>query len=273
MSSEDFEFAVQLTDRMNWDLAVADFEFMTELEPEGCFLLLENSQRIGLATTINFGTIAWFGNLIVDERHRREGAGNLLVEHSVKYLTDRGAKAIGLYAYTDKIPFYRRLGFQSDSEFSVLRGVGSSSPAVSTVREAEKQELRQIIEFDRTCFGASRKKLLEPIMNDSDNICHVSMKDGQVVGYVVAKVYRHMGEVGPLICRREHDDVAINLLKMVLSRLEGYEVSMCVPSKETLITEKLKKLGFAESFRVSRMFIGSPIVNDCISVSESLERG
>lgn len=157
MSPEDFKFAVQITDQMNWNLTPADFEFMTELEPNGCFILLENSERIGLATTVNFGTVAWFGNLIVNESYRRKGAGSTLVKHSIKYLTSKHPRTIGLYAYIDKIPFYERLGFKKDSEFTVLRGRGISSQVECGVREAKKQDLQQIIKFDRSCFGGNKK--------------------------------------------------------------------------------------------------------------------
>jgi len=273
MSREDFEFAVQITNEMNWGLTAADFEFMTELEPDGCFILFDSSERVGLATTVNFGAVAWFGNLIVNESHRRKGAGSLLVKHSIKYLTSRHAKTIGLYAYMNKIHFYERLGFVGDSEFTVLKGKGTSLPLESSVREAKKEDLREIIEFDRPCFGASRKKLLEPVITDHDNLCYLSIEGGHMVGYAVAKVYRQMGELGPLICRRGREDVAVNLLKVIISRLEGYEVSMFVPGKEKVILDSLCKLGFTESFRVERMFLGSPTDDGCIKVAESLERG
>ena len=45
MTPEDFDFATQITDKMNWNLATADFEFMIELEPKGCFILEEDSKR------------------------------------------------------------------------------------------------------------------------------------------------------------------------------------------------------------------------------------
>jgi GNAT superfamily N-acetyltransferase len=273
MSSEDIEFAVQITSQMNWNLAVADFEFMTELEPNGCFVLLQDSERIGLATTINFGAVAWFGNLIVNESRRGKGAGSLLVEHSIEYLTSGHAKSIGLYAYMEMIPFYTRLGFEKDSEFTVLTGKGSRSPVDSTARNAERHDLQAIIKFDRLCFGASRRKLLEPIILDHDNICKVSAEGGRVNGYAVAKVYGHMSEIGPLVCQKRREDVAINLLKAILLGLERYEVSMYVPSRESIILDSLRKLGFADSFRVARMFRGPPVANDCIYTAESLERG
>jgi len=273
MSPEDFDFAVQITDKMHWNLTPADFEFMIELEPDGCFVLLENSEKIGLATTVSFGTIAWFGNLIVNESHRRRGAGSQLVKHSIEYLMHKHVKTIGLYAYMDRIAFYERLGFKRDSEFAVLNGRVFSLPVKSVSKKAEKQDLKEIVEFDRSCFGASRRKLLEPVILDSDNLCCTSAEGEGMVGYVVAKVFRHMGEIGPLVCRKGREDVAVNFLSSVLSRLEGCEVSMYVPNRESRILKFLKTLGFAESFRVTRMFFGSPVTKDCICMAESLERG
>jgi len=273
MSPEDFDFAVQITDKMNWNLTTADFEFMTELEPDGCFVLLENSEKIGLATTVSFGPIAWFGNLIVKESHRKRGAGSQLVRHAVEYLTHKHVKTVGLYAYMDRISFYERLGFKRDLEFTVLNGRTFSLPVKSVARKAEKQDLQEIIEFDTSCFGSSRRKLLEPIILDPDNLCYISAEEERMIGYIVAKVYRQMGEIGPLACQEGREEAAVNLLRSVLSRLEGYEVSMYVPNKESTILNSLKTLGFKESFRVARMFFGSPIAKHCISIPESLERG
>lgn len=56
MTPEDFQFAVGLTDTMNWKLEEEDFVFMTKLEPGGCFTLLDNSEKIGVVTTIKLRT-------------------------------------------------------------------------------------------------------------------------------------------------------------------------------------------------------------------------
>jgi len=273
MSPEDFDFAVQITEKMNWNLKTADFEFMMELEPDGCFVLLEDSKKIGLATTVNFGSLAWFGNLIVIQSHRKRGAGSMLVKHSVEYLKRNHAKTIGLYAYLDRILFYERLGFKRDSEFIVMNGNGFSFQSKSVPSKAAKQDLKEIIEFDCSCFGASRRKLLEPVILDKDNLSFVSIEEKGMIGYVVAKMYGRMGEIGPLVCQKGREDVAINLLKSVLSRLEGYEVSIYVPSRENAILNFLRTTGFAESFRVARMFFGSPVAKACVCMPESLERG
>jgi len=273
MVPEDFEFAVHITEQMDWHLAKEDFEFMKELEPDGCFVLLANSQKIGIATTVSFDKIGWFGNLIVDEAHRQKGAGSLLVRHALKYLKSKNVETVGLYAYTNRIPFYKRLGFEYNSEFTVLNGKAFSSLGRAAARKARNQDTPKIINYDRLCFGASRRKLLEPIILDPDNLCYFATENGQIIGYAIAKVYKGMAELGPLVCSESRSDIAINLLSTVLNRLEGLEVSMCIPTNRKRILGMLINSGFTENFRVARMFFGALHIEDCICAAESLERG
>lgn len=273
MGVEDISFAVQLADDESWGIAKEDFEFTMELEPEGCFVLFDDSNRIGLATNVSFGKVAWFGNLVVSKTHRNKGAGSLLVEHSINYLRSHKAQTIGLYAYVERIPFYKRLGFTYDSDFSVLTGKGFSSSSKPNVRLAQKPDMKKVIDYDQACFGASRRKLLEPIMFDPDNLCYVYIEDGKVSGYVVAKVYRGVAELGPLACPKGRSDIAVDLLKAALNRLKGLEVSMFVPEKESEILNMLEASAFVERFRVARMFQGPRITDRCTFMAESLERG
>jgi hypothetical protein len=258
---------------MGWNLVEEDFKFMMHLEPDGCFVLLSNSERTGIATAVSFGEVGWVGNVIISENRRKQGAGSLLVRHCVKYLANRNVETIGLYSYIDKVPFYRRLGFEYDSEFSVLKGKSFSSPSGAGVREVTKEDMQEVIAYDQSCFGASRRKLLEPILLNPHNLCYVSIEDDQILGYVAAKVYEQMAEIGPLVCRQGRSDIAVNLLKTALNRLQGFEVFMCVPKKEPVILNLLKGASFSENFRVARMFFGRPVVKDCIYMAESLERG
>ncbi len=273
MTRQDFPFAVQITDQMNWGMVEEDFEFMMKLEPEGCFVLLDDRERVGIATTVSFGKKGWFGNLIIAESHRKKGAGSSLVRHSVDYLRGRGVETVGLYAYVNKVNFYRRLGFEYDLEFTVLKGKGFSSAKREGVVEARKEDMRQIIDYDGLCFGASRSKVLEPILSDSGNVGYVYMEENRMRGYALAKVYDGIADLGPLVCPRGRSDLAISLLEAVLHRLTDAEVSLCLPKKEKSVISRLMENGFVESFPVASMFLNPGTVNDCVYVAESLERG
>jgi hypothetical protein len=144
---------------------------------------------------------------------------------------------------------------------------------MTNLREAKKEDMQEIIDFDKTCFGASRKKLLEPIISDQNNPCYLSIEEGQILGYAVAKPHAGTAELGPLVCTQGRSDIAINLLKASLKKLEKFNAYICIPKKEVAIIDMLTKCGFGEQFRVARMFSKPRTVKECIYIAESLERG
>lgn len=274
MREEDFDFAVAITDSEGWFLKREDFEFSLELEPEGCFVLFRDSEKIGLVTNVSYGNkIAWLGNLIVDKNRRGEGGGRELVEASLSFMHGKGVETVALYAYQDVVSFYLKLGFEVDTEFSVMKGKVASSLNKDGVKRAEVSDLQGIVEFDEGCFGASRRKLLEPVIEDSDNVCHVCFEGDELLGYVVAKPYDGLAELGPLVLLRDRGDMVNSLVKAVANDLEEAEMFVVVPSKELSVILELIDMGFREDFKVKRMFHGPAKLDSCICFAESLERG
>jgi ribosomal protein S18 acetylase RimI-like enzyme len=224
MRREHFSFAVQLANMMDWNMAESDFELMTKLEPDGCFVLFQAEDSLGVATCVSYGKTGWFGNLAVKEEHRKEGAGTILVKHGIEYLRKKGVETVGLYAYSHLIGFYEKTGFTPHDDFVVLKGKPSLSKPQGALREASKKDVAALIDFDRRCFGWERKKLLEPILLERGNLCYHSSENDEIQGFIAAKVYENMAEMGPLLCRR--DDVAVDLVKTMLYRLRRLDVFM-----------------------------------------------
>ena len=273
MSVDDYEFATELANSMNWNMAPEDFEFNRSLEPDGCLVALDNSKRIGIATCISFGQVGWFGNLIVEKEYRKHGVGGLLVKHAVNYLQNKGVKTIGLYAYPNLLNFYGSLGFKHEQDFSLL-----STEALGTVQgeassETGRPHILAIERFDLGYFGGERRRLLESIILEKGNLSYCAFDGKELVGYVAATVYEKMAWVGPLICQENKTDVAASLIREVLMKLSGLSVYMVLPKKEKTLHEMLFDTGFSEEFGVSRMFLGEAVAKNCIYLAESLERG
>jgi predicted GNAT family acetyltransferase len=260
---------------MNWNMTISDFEFNMQLEPGGCFLLEVDSEPVGLATCISFGKVGWFGNLVVNEKYRKQGAGTQLVQHAVNYLKSRGAKTVGLYAYPQLTNFYGAIGFESEADFAVLKA-GAVFPlggAKGSIKAIETLDLAKIINFDEEFFGASRKKLLDLVFRNPSNIGYVVLEGSKTAGFVFSKVFGDAAEVGPLACLRDEPETAENLLGAVLRRLEGLEAYMYLPTSESALWGIASKTGFKEEFRLKRMFFGPALAKNCIYLAESLERG
>ena len=217
MHPEEFDFAIELANTMDWNMAIEDFQFMTSLEPDGCFILFDGSKPIGIATSNSYGKVGWFGNLIVKEEYRGKGAGSQLVKHAIKYLHNKGVETIGLYAYPNLVRFYSHLGFRYDEDFSVLHAPALKAISAEALSSVGTKHIKQIAAFDRGCFGGDRRKLLESIILEEGNLSYYVSKDDEVTGYVAATVYETMAWVGPLVCQEGNVDAAVTLLKGFLA--------------------------------------------------------
>jgi ribosomal protein S18 acetylase RimI-like enzyme len=271
MRIEDFSFAVQLANTMDWNMAESDFEFMTKLEPDGCFVLFQAEEPIGIATCVSYGKTGWFGNLAIKEEHRKKGAGTTLVKHAIEYLRRKRVETVGLYAYSHLVGFYEKIGFKPHDDFLVLNGKQSSSKPQKALKAAGKKDIAALIDFDKRCFGWDRKRLLESLLLEKGNLCFFSSEKGEIEGFIAAKAYENMAEMGPLVCNRE--TVAVDLVKTMLSRLERLDIYVYAPEKGKALIGTFLDAGLKENFLVKRMFLGPVAAQSCAYLPESLERG
>ena len=221
MHPEDFSFATELANTMDWNMAPEDFQFMSQLEPEGCLVLFDDSKPVGIATCISYGKMGWFGNLIVKKEIRHRGAGSLLVKHAINYLQSKGVETIGLYAYPNLLNFYGNFGFKADEDFVVLQAQTINSSRMEPLPEIGKLHFQAITKFDKDCFGGDRAKLLESIILEQGNLGYYLSKTAGVVGFIAATVYETMAWVGPLMCKEGNIDDASKLLKGVVGKIIG----------------------------------------------------
>ena len=273
MRREHFPIAVQLANTMDWNMAESDFEFNANLEPNGCVVLFQAADPIGIATCISYGTMGWFGNLAVKEEHRKAGAGTTLVKHALEYLTRKGVETVGLYAYNHLVGFYEKLGFKPHDDFVVLKGEPSTYKPEATVVKSSKKDIPALIDLDRRCFGWERKKLMELLLLAKGNFSYLSIHEGEIAGFAIAKVYGATVELGPVVCSPAHSDAAVDLLRTMLYILDNRNVYVYVPAEAERLLTTLLDGGFKEKFRVKRMFLGTPIAQSCVYLPESLERG
>jgi GNAT superfamily N-acetyltransferase len=273
LAQKDYEFAVDLANTMDWNMATEDFEFMASLEPEGCFVLVEGSKRLGIATCISYGKVGWFGNLIIKPEYRNRGGGSALVNHALAYLNGKGVETVGLYAYSNLVDFYESLGFNQDEDFSVLHSERVISVSANVLPMMQKRQFPAINKLDSQCFGGDRKRLLESIILDEGNVSYCISEGRKTVGYVAATVYDKMAWIGPLVCQDQRQDDALLLVRAVLAKLDGKSVYTVVSKKDTLLIDAFTFFGLTEEFSVSRMFHGKPVGKNCIYIAESLERG
>lgn len=272
LSPSYFDFAVQLASTMDWKMTSEDFTFMASLEPDGSFLLLEDSNPIGIATAISYGKLGWFGNLVVDPQWRKKGAGSMLVKHAINYLHTNGVETIGLYAYTHLTSFYNRLGFVADQDFVLLHADRIAPVEFAGVHRITKENFPRIAQFDSQFFGGDRSRLLKSIIFEG-NVGYYASERGHIASYVAATIYPSMAWIGPLICQPSRYDVAGKLIASALAKATDKNVYAVAPKADSVLLDMLASIGFKEEFTVTRMFLGKFEAKNCIYLAESLERG
>jgi len=273
MEAKDYSFAVQLSNTLDWKMTNRDFEFMSTIEPLGCFVLYDDSQKIGVATTVCYNRIGWFGSFVVKKEYRNQGAGSILLHTAITYLRNENVQKIGLYSYPELTGFYEKFGFRKDMEFIAFQGNPYKLKDSEEITVAKKDDFSKLLDFDKNCIGFNRKKTLDLIFSDKNNIIYFSNQNNFIKGYIATKIYNHQVEIGPLVARSNFESIVTDLLTKALFDLSGYNASIYVPKNSKEIINLLLTFGLKKDTNLVRMFLGSPINIDCLYLPESLERG
>lgn len=274
MTKNDYSFAVQLSNTQNWNMTIRDFELMNKIEPLGCFILYNNSEKLGVACCVTFDKIGWLGNFIVKKKSRNQGAGSFLLKNSLSYLKNKGIQTIGLYSFTNLSKFYEKFGFMKDEELFTFYGqVSISNIGLEEVKLAENKIFSNIVNFDNSCIHFNRAKSLRILFSEKRNVLYYLRENNIIKGYVLAKIYDKLVEVGPLVIRSNSESTALLLLEKMFTKLKGFNIVIYIPKKYRKIINYISSIGLKKETSLVRMFYGQSIKINSIYLPESLERG
>ena len=267
---DDLDFAVALTDAESWGYLRSDFERLISLAPDGCFVARGTLRRVGIITTTQHGDYGFLGTLIVLKNHRNTGIGEALFAHAITYLKDRGTKTIELNGVFPAVSLYRRLGFYD--KYLSLRFVRPPSPCDSQPGKLLTVTTGEIVRFDREHSQIDRSAVLTRFCDDfRDSLFAVG--DGQLSAYAFVKP-RADGSVavGPLVAKSP--DVAVALLKTILSRFHDKPILIGIPEMKTPFVQALVAEGFFYKCPSLRMYSGAQLdLDDCTYGIISPEKG
>jgi ribosomal protein S18 acetylase RimI-like enzyme len=115
MTEADLAGADDLRRLAGWNQTPEDWRRLLRLEPEGCFVAVQNGAIVGTVTTTTYGqALAWIGMMLIHPDLRRQGLGTRLMRRSLEYLQSRGVGCIRLDATPAGRPVYEKLGFVAE---------------------------------------------------------------------------------------------------------------------------------------------------------------
>jgi ribosomal protein S18 acetylase RimI-like enzyme len=275
MRAGDFDFAARLSNMEDWDNSSDDFRRILRVQPRGSFVATEKERRVGIVTAISYGRLGWIGNVVVSKRYRKLGIGSWLVKHAILYLREKGARTIGLFSYKRNLLFYQRLGFKRDASYLRLIGKGRALTSEGP-RSIDSRDFKRVLAFDRKYFRHRRDRLLRELLTRFRDSSFVTMRNGEVLGYIIGKNFDTTCEVGPWLCSRKDLSIAAALLRAVLNTSIEKPVEITVPRRNRQVLSLLRNHSFKDQGSVVRMYCGdrTGFPDDRYTfAAESLEKG
>lgn len=252
----DIDLAYKLDMMEHWNDTRDDIKRMFSYQPGGCFIAEIDHKAVGHIFSISYGRLGWIGLLIVKTRFRRRGVGTLLLKSVMDLLLSHKVKTIRLEAVSTIAGWYRKLGFVD--EYHSLRFSGFSRKMTTSsfphVKPLKKEEITEIAEFDVQYFGADRIEVLTALHQDNPELCYVSHKGSEIVGYIMGRKAENGHRIGPWVCNPENPIVARELLIKCMETIGRDEkVYMGVPAVNKAGVEILQDFGFERYSKSIRM--------------------
>jgi GNAT superfamily N-acetyltransferase len=252
LGRNDVPAAVRLKDQVGWNQTGADWEFLLQASPEGCFAAQCEGRVVGTAATIVYEKrVAWVGMVVVDPGYRGQGIGTSLLERAIRYLDDRRTPTVKLDATPHGKPLYEKFGFVA--EYPIERWMLARSLTRPAPLEP-LEEIGDVLSLDREAFGVDRGELLRALAERAPHLTLAKREDRSVVGYAFGRRGSRADQLGPWMARSER--VAAALLDEFLNRSERDLIFVDCLVQNPWPLPLLKTRGFEPSRPLTRMVRG-----------------
>lgn len=253
MKPNDEGFFMQLMDMVGWGMTPGDYSRMLNLSPDGLFISSLDGLDLGMVATVNYGEIAWIGNLVVLPESRGKGMGKALMEKAIKHLIDEGAKSVRLDGVPLAVPLYRRLGFKDEYQSLRYTGVATEHEAFMT-RPMEVDDLKVVGDYDESIFKASRHRVIKFTYETNPEFAFTAWDGKNLIGYIMAKQGKTNLKIGPWLS--ESPEIAEELLKSLMNQVVGTDLWVGLPQPNLDGVSILEKYGFNATTSSLRMCYG-----------------
>ena len=256
MTKSDIKFALKLQNIVGWGNTYADIERNLYYEPEGCFVASLDDVDLGIVNSYLYGKVGFIGNLIVNPEVRGKGVGAELMKQAIKRLTLDGAETIRLDGVQKAISLYERLGFKGEYQSLRYSGIAFKAPHKG-IEPMVLEDLKQIVKLDSRFCGLDRAQKLTRVLEDFPDLCFKACKDGEIRGFIMAKIGASNIRVGPWVCDPKHGELAEYLLNALTSRVEGSKIWVGVPGSNRLSVSIIESKMFDQMPSSLRMCYGT----------------
>jgi predicted N-acetyltransferase YhbS len=263
MTPGDIHDGLSLCRAAGWNQLARDWQLFLQSNPSGCFVAVDDHNEVsGTVTTLRYrdhATLAsafgWIGMVLVNPAIRRQGIGSGLLQKALEVLSQE--ETVKLDATPEGREVYLKLGFQDEYRLTRMHidKVVSDEVPVSSALPLRKEDIADVLAFDRQVFGADRAFILEWLLDGTPDLSFVLREKGQVTGYCLGRPGHNFTHIGPVVAVGV--DQALEVAIAAMRNAGDGPVIMDMLHHTSAWTHAVANLGFVERRRLIRMYKGS----------------
>lgn len=255
MKLHDIDEGLSLCRKIGWNQLAPEWEIFLRLSPNNCRVATKDSKVAGTVTSIRYQEFfSWIGMVLVDPAYRRQGIGMQLLQEALQILSTE--ETIKLDATPAGREVYLKLNFVDEYNLTRMERYASEEKLkVSAVQVLKKNDLPDVINFDRIFFGADRQPLLEWMWENAPEYVFILKEKNEVQGYCMGRHGHQFTQIGPVIAK--NPVIAQNLVSAALNNCMGHAVILDILHFDPAWMKWLISIGFTEQRLFIRMYRGS----------------
>jgi GNAT superfamily N-acetyltransferase len=256
MTQADVPAGLALCRASGWNQTAADWELFLEVGRDGCRVAVMGNRVVGTATVVNYeARFAWIGMVLVDADVRGRGIGSALLRDALDRLGEVPAR---LDATPKGHPLYLKLGFVEECRLKRMTTTSTPTAAADAAGEARRmrrEDLDAVAGWDRSVFGADRRRILEWALEAAPELAFVVERGTSLRGYCLGRRGYLFRQIGPVVA--DDLETARRLVEACRRRAADIPMAIDVPVVQERWSECLAATGFADERPFIRMCRGA----------------
>lgn len=198
---------------------------------------------VGIGTTIIHDGTAWLAHIIVHADYRNQSIGKIITQTLVDNSYSKGCETIYLLATELGEPVYKKIGFETETEYIYFKREGTNNSIENTknILPFNNDFKNQILNLDKQVSGEDRILLLEQYLSDG----FVYLQDNETQGF-------YLPNLGDGLIIATTNSAGQELMKL---RLKSKDFAS-FPIDNSSATELMRQNNFNEIRTEKRMRLG-----------------
>lgn len=237
-----------------WHFDIAFFLLFHYNKPYFRAVCVEEKGRvIGFGSVIQNASVAWVGNILVDDMYRNQGIGTSITRFLIDESKAHGAESFVLIATELGEPVYKKLGFTVESYYVFYERNEEKIQTVSSeIRKISVDDYLRVSQLEYSLLGEKRDVFLRPFLHDTYCL--------ELKGCIEGLYFHSLGN-GLIIAQS-----SIAGLGLLTLKIAGGAANLVIPEQNKSANLFVLNQGYIEIKRLPRMIMGAPVLwhPDCV---------